>query len=289
MVACANTCEQMYAFNYAEKLRPREEPERRLRGTLTHTCLAYHFGPRATVPAQFLHVKTLDEALLEDGRNYPKLIEHAKACTTALVARGLGASWAPVLCETELSATVAEIDPAGCTGPLAHVNDKEVTCKPDICMRRNRRLRAGDYKVTGGTGSKLVPVNTASDMYELHWQFHFNLAIMRTEKNQDILGGRVDGYTLIKIKGTPSYDYYEHDVFESQAIADELPALLRKSVADKVALEERLAQSLAPRKTGLVVGACFDGSWDCDFVHLCRAGTKDRQDLLRTALYENKP
>ena len=287
------TCERQWLLHYVEKLKTTMEPERRARGTAFHSVMAWHFGPQVANPLgkpqldgydELGPIASLDAALVKDCGVHRRLKEETIAAYAYWKVRNILAGYKPLWVEKEITATVAELDPAGCEGPLAYLNDEVLSIKPDLVATDGVRIRCIDHKVMGGSGDRIRPPSPDRDPWQLAFQVLFYLHVLRLPRVQDMVGGRVEDFVIHRVKSQRPFDCALFPVAELAPMQAALPRLIRLAAAQDTKLVQRHKTGETMQPTGLLTGACF-GQWECDYVPLCTTHTDEGWQGIVEAVY----
>lgn len=131
----AGVCPFLFGMRYIAGLVPAPEMnhlyEDRLRGSLVHAGIAYHYAARMPNPPKWFHERTLEEEWLNLAKGQPLLIDQARRTTDFYNEYCRFERWEPLAVEHQFKATVKEIDPEG-SGPE---DDVIVSAKLDLVPR----------------------------------------------------------------------------------------------------------------------------------------------------------
>lgn len=285
----AAVCERMWELHYIHRLKTAMEPERRARGTAFHTVMAWHWGPLVKAmdgspnPAGAPHLDgydtlgpqaSLDLALDKDCKQHRRLKEETMACYSYWKLRNILAGYRPIWVEREITATIAELDPAGVDGPLAYLNNEVLSIKPDLVATDGVRIRAFDHKVMGGSGDRIRAPSPGRDPWQLKFQVLFYLHVLRLPRVQEMIGGRVEDFVIHRVKSSRAFDCALFPVLEIGMMQQALPGMIRLAAQRDTELVNRVKNRLPILPTGIMTGACH-AQWDCDYVPICVSHSTD--------------
>ncbi|APU88856.1 conserved hypothetical protein [Virus Rctr197k] len=285
----------MWWLKYDQRWEALQDKPFRLRGTLIHLCLQYHYASKMAQPPSWFFERDLDTALDQDGAGYPSDVLKAKELLFAYQREYLQEPWTPYAVEEEFQATVGELDPGG---PDSSLDDEIVTCRPDLLavehdpLTREPFLWVYDYKTSGknwefadGRWIMRGGLERWKDdgPYALHWQVLINLLILRAKTNAVRLSHLpVRGFVIQRMTREPDrglkYHFDRHTLKVPAGPYQQAPRAIRACVARERAIRDGVEKGLAPAPS---FWACNTKFGPCDFRDVCLGPTpEERQKIL---------
>lgn len=262
-------------------------------GTLFHTALAYHYGPKMQRTPQWLvDCPDRESAMEEDSKGNPEWYRRAKEIMQAYEAHYAGEPWEPIYCEEEFETTLGVIDPDGEDEPPVHLertnpddpegpplvldlpslNEEIVTCRPDLIVTYNGYNWLVDHKTAGAArdGSQRLPVIDERRLdYKYSWQAMLNLWVVRQTLD-------IEGFIFNRVKRSPPYDF-SRDVYPVPGrLYAKIPAVCRAVIKKERDLRIRIFNG------GKIIPSpweCVTPFGNCDYVKLCHVDSKGDRDL----------
>lgn len=278
-LACVAQCERKWFLRYVHNLRPVDEPEFRLLGTLQHDAIAYHYAQRminesGKTPTWWTG-KTLDEILEEAGRGAPHLVDAAKTCGDAYADHWQGEDWEPLAVEEEFKATIGELDPGG--GDDRSLDSEIVTCRSDLVVRvkSSGMVFIVDHKTKGGgwgtTGAHRLPKWKDGGEYQISWQAMINLYLVRLAYPNEV----VRGFIINRVKRKPPFDFDRHVLTISPRAYAAVPRVIRAQIAKEREVLGMVDADIAPRPS---YWQCYGRFGPCDYIDICSAKDEDEMN-----------
>lgn len=293
-ISDAQICERRWWLKYFLMYVALKEKPYRLRGTLIHWCLAYHYASKMGQAPDWFYKRDLATTLEKAGRGHPDDVRTAKELLSAYQREYPTEPWEPFAIEQEFSATVGELDPGG---PDSSLDSEVVTCRPDLLVlgrdeTQQPVLDVFDYK-TSGKNWEFVDGRwmmrgglekwKEDGPYVLHWQVLVNLLILRARSNAARLGHiPVRGFWIQRLTREP--DKYKRFYFDRHLLSvpvgpyNEAPRVIRAAVAKERSIRENAAKGIKP---AAALWACDGKFGPCDFRDVCIGrDSEDRQKIL---------
>jgi len=289
----------MWWLHYVRRLSLDSDKEFRLRGTLIHLAMAYHYASQMEVKPSWFYEKDLHTALEEKGAGLPDGIQKAKEAMLAYREEFAEIPWNPLHIEEEFTVKLSEIDPMihddikNARDPetrrelemLAELDDEIVSCRPDLIIGIHGTLDRFiiDHKSVGqawGKYRKGLEKWNENGKYALDWQILVNLHVVRRRMPN------VKGFIIQRITRAPDKEgryYFDQNVVKVPAIAYErAPRMMRKRVLHERALRQKIARGERPDQN---FWACWGQYGECDYRPLCRAGSAEEQARIFATRY----
>jgi len=291
-LSAALTCERYWWLKYAQMYLPVRDKPFRLRGTLIHLCMQYHYGSKMAQAPSWFYEQTLDAALEERGRGFPSDILLAKGLLEQYRTTYVQEPWTPFVIEEEFSASIGELDPGG---PDPSLDSEVITCRPDLLVMathevtrtpvldmfdyktagKNWEFADGKWRIRGG----LEPWKDDGGPYRIFWQALVYLHILRTARNAARLENmQVRGFWIQRMTREP--DRFQRHHFDRHLLTippvayDQTPRLIRAAVAKERYIRENAEKGIKPLPC---FHACRGPFGLCDFIDVCAARTPEDQ------------
>lgn len=280
-LACAAQCPRKWYYRYARNLRPLDEPEWRLGGTLIHTAVAYVYAEllieqSGRAPLWWTG-QPLAEALAEVGAGYPQLIRDAEQMYHDykkywVIDRNETAVWEVISVEDEYSASIGELDPGG---PDASLDAERVTCKPDLVVRNriDGLVYVPDHK---SKSADFMPRNKgklpewhSNNEFAISWQANVNLHIVRKRLSER--GLTVADFLINRMTRKPPFDFDRNTLHISPRVYAAVPRVLRNQVAMERQHRATIAAGELPAPH---YWECFGKYGPCDYRGVCNSDTE---------------
>lgn len=291
-LAAALTGERYWWLKYEQKYMLVRDKPFRLRGTLIHLCMQYHYGAQLRQQPSWFYEQTLDQALEEKGRGHPgdvlvskRLLEQYRTTYTV-------EPWTPFAIEEEFSATIGELDPGG---PDPSLDGEVVTCRPDLLVLalhdvtrqpyldvfdyksagKNWEFADGKWRIRGG----LEPWKDDGGPYRIPWQPLVYLHILRAPSNAAKLEHmNVRGFWIQRLTREPDrfgrHHFDRHLLTIPRVAYEETPRVMRAAVARERYIRDNAAKGIKPMPCTY---ACRTPFGACDFVDVCSAPTPEER------------
>jgi hypothetical protein len=272
-LAAAISCERFFHLRYGIGVRPTEEPEYRLSGTLIHLALAYHYAAKMDQRPKWFSEKSLDERLDEECHGRHELAQLARDVHAAYKNYWSSEAWRPVAVEQEFAATLGELDPDCPSGWDRRHDNQIVTCRADLIVEINGELWIVDHKTQGGNHkSQRLDKWHDDGEFLLNWQVLMNLHILRKRAKTS-----VRGFVINRIRRRMPFDFDRHVLQVPLRAYEQAPRTARSMVARELYIRDKAESGIAPIPN---FAACFGRYGPCDYRQLCAADSKEEQDRL---------
>jgi len=274
-LAAINTCERLWALRYYYFIRPINDNEWRLGGTLIHTTREYYYANMLTTKPAWFYERSLEERLKEQAQRHPKrvalvsmafgnlrdYIHYAEENLSGLTVLGI---------EEEETVTLGELDPGG---PWPELDCEIVTCRNDMIYRRGAR-KILDYKSHGrsktNTRTGRLTKWRNDGEHGIDWQAMTNLHLTRLRRGADFSDFVIARTTRQPVK-EGYYDNDHHTLKIPTMAYEEMPRLLRRAVKKERDLMGRLEAGTPPVPD---YAACMTRFGPCDYRYACMAEKK---------------
>ena len=271
----------------------------RLRGSLIHICMQYHYAAKMADPPAWFYEQDLATALEQKGNGSPEDVQLAKELLVAYQREYLQESWTPFAIEEEFRTTVGELDPGG---PDPTLDDEVVTCRPDLLVvapdfqTQEPGIWVFDYKTAGknwefSDGRWIMRGGLErwkdDNEYALHWQVLVNLHVLRAPSNRARLNQLlVRGFYIQRMTREPdrrgTFFFDRHLLKIPQGPYAQVPRAIRYAVAAEREIKMNVAKGIAPRPS---FWACNTKYGPCDFRPVCMGPTPEERQQILAANY----
>lgn len=293
-LAAYEQCERMGYLRYDQGYIPEKDKPFRMRGTLFHLSLAFHYAARMAPPPTWYQMTTLDAALDQVGAGWPEDIRKTRQFLSCYRREYVQEPWTPYMIEEELQTTIGEIDPGGPDSSLDH---EVITCRADLVVlaidpeTREPVLWIIDYKSAGKNWDfvdgrwimrgGLEPWKEDGD-YLLNWQVLVNLHILRAPSNRLRLGGYpVKGFYIQRMTREPDgygrFYFDRHLVTAPHMAYARAPRVAREAVRRERQVLENIKNGIAPNPS---YWACYGKYGPCDYRDVCAARDVEQQNQI---------
>lgn len=290
-LAAALTGERYWWLKYAQMYLPVRDKPYRLRGTLIHLAMQYHYGALLRVRPAWLDVP-FEVALEEAGRGFPGDVLTVKELLRQYALEYRVEPWTPFAIEEEFSATVGELDPGG---PDSTLDDEVVTARTDMLVLsahevtqlpvidvfdsksagKHWEFADGRWRLRGA----LEPWKDDDGPYRLAWQPLVYLHILRVPSNAARLDHmQVRGFWIQRMTREPDRQgrhHFDRHLLRIPSVAyGQAPRLIRAAVAKERYIRENAEKGIKPLPC---FHACRGPYGPCDFIEVCAAKAPEEQ------------
>lgn len=292
-LADAKNCARKWFLRYDTGLRPNEQKQILVAGTLGHRTIAQLYGEmiieqgKWPKPTWWEDGRSLRDILNELGEGHPDLIPNAYALYAAYKSRWIECDmpevWEPVAVEEQFWSTIDVLDPHP-DGPDADpLKGEIVTSGIDLVVRNttNDFLYIVDHKSKGfdpfvmwQDTKRIDPWVRDStgggdwEKYAISWQSLVNLHLVRRAFPNHV----VAGFFINRFTRDQPFVFDRHKLKISKLAYAEAPRAARSCIEEEKRI---LGMVAAGEKPVANFGNCYGPYGLCDYINICSASSDD--------------